>query len=1114
VAARSGQHTDKALTDTPIRRRSFTGKIMSLTVALTHRTAYRYDRQITLAPQVVRLRPAPHCRTPILSYALKILPEPHFINWQQDPFGNFLARVLLPGKTQQFIATVDLVADMAVINPFDFFVEAAAERWPFAYDPLLKRDLAPYLEPLSGTPLVESYVGALHVSARDTVGFLTDLNRQLSRDISYRIRMEPGVQTPEQTLQIRSGSCRDSGWLFVQILRRLGLAARFVSGYLVQLTPDDAAPSQPGATSGDFADLHAWAEVYLPGAGWVGLDATSGLLAGEGHIPLAATPSPISAAPITGAHEPAAVDFSFAMEVTRLKQTPGVKRPYSEEQWQDILAAGRAVDDRLTAGDVRLSMGGEPTFLAREDTQAAEWTIAALGPTKRIYADKLARALRTRFAKGGLLHYGQGKWYPGEPLPRWAFGLYWRADGKPLWRNPHLIDAEKPEVAASITDAQAFAVELCRRLGLPAGAEIPAFEDPVHFMLAEQKLPPDVMIGGHRLNDASERQRIMRVLERGLGRPAAYVVPLRVQEQGKQRRWITERWRFRRERLFLIAGDHPAGSRLPLDGLRAVEPLEFPHVVADDPFARQPPLGEGFGLLEGLAEADTQEADADVRTALAIEPRAGHLCIFLPPLTHAGDYAALVGAIEDAAQAVKGRVHLEGYAPPFDGRFNVIKVTPDPGVIEVNVHPTISWEHAVGVTSAVYEEAQRIGLAAEKFMLDGRHVGTGGGNHIVVGGITPADSPFLRRPDVLASIITYWQHHPSLSYLFSGLFIGPTSQAPRVDEARHEQLYELQIALRQVPESGGAIAPWLVDRLFRNLLVDVTGNTHRTEICIDKLYAPEGPAGRLGLVEFRAFEMPPNAHMSLAQQLLIRALIARFWDRPYRHELVRFGTGLHDRFMLPSFLWADLESVIEDLFSAGLPIQSEWFLPHWHFRFPELGAVAHAGVNVELRAALEPWHVLGEDSTGGATTRPVDSSLERIEVRVSGIMGDRYTVGCNGYALPLTGTGRAGEAVAGVRFRAWQPPSCLHPTIAPHAPLTFDILDTWSQRSIGGCRYHVTDPGGRIFERPPVNALEAQARRLARFEAIGHTPAGTPICRAGVHPDFPLTLDLRRVPRL
>ncbi|MEA1049801.1 transglutaminase family protein [Lamprobacter modestohalophilus] len=1169
---------------------------MAILVALNHKTEYHFDRSVALAPHTIRLRPAAHCRTPIRSYSLRVEPSGHFLNWQQDPFGNYLARLVFPEKARSLSVEVDVVAEMITINPFDFFVDEYAYHYPFAYDAQLTKELAPYLEIKDQGPKFDAWVKSIDRTRRETVYFLVDLNKRLQELIGYVVRMETGIQSSEETLTLGRGSCRDTGWLLVQTLRRLGLAARFVSGYLVQLTADVKALDGPSGPEEDFTDLHAWAEVYIPGAGWVGLDPTSGLFAGEGHIPLACTPDPVSAAPITGATDDCEVEFYFHNRVKRIHEDPRVTKPYTDEQWASIESLGHAIDAELSQQDVRLTMGGEPTFVSIDDMEGAEWNIAALGPTKKGLAEELLLRLKRQFSPGGMLHLGQGKWYPGEQLPRWALSCYWRKDGAPVWQDEALMGDERGDRGQGPEQAERFIRTLATKLGVDSDHAQPAHEDVFYYLWREARLPANVDPLDSKLKDPIERARLARLFSQGLDRVAGYALPLRwagltldgqgqeilapdsagqaeppahKQRPHRQGGWVSGRWTLRDGNLFLIPGDSPMGYRLPLDALpyvpdgeldthpprdpfEPVAPLTSPRRASDSkgvPHAAYDEIAQRYSRLvepnqprqtineqglrpDELARRHGREALAEdhrqplveqaslpddypaklVRTALCIEPREGRLYCFMPPLTHLEHWLELVAALEATAAETAQPIIIEGYEPPRDARLQKLAVTPDPGVIEVNVHPASSWDDLVRDTQILYEEARQTRLGTEKFMLDGRHTGTGGGNHVTLGGPTPADSPLLRKPDLIQSLITYWQHHPSLSYLFSGTFIGPTSQAPRVDEARDDSLYELAIAFQQMP-AGQVTQPWIVDRVLRNLLVDVTGNTHRTEFCIDKLYSPDSASGRQGLVEFRAFEMPPHARMSLAQMLLLRALVARFWKQPYTRAPIRWGTELHDRFLLPHFVRQDFEDVICDLKRVGYAFESAWFDPFFEFRFPHYGDLVTAnGIRLELRGAIEPWHVLGEEVTAQGTSRFVDSAVERMQIKVNGLTDARHVVSCNGRRLPLRPTGRKGESVAGVRFKAWSPPSGLHPTIPAQDPLIFDVVDLWNRASLGGCSYYVSHPGGRAEERFPVNSYEAESRRIARFRHMGHTPGDIdppPEEPAGEHP---YTLDLRWTP--
>ena len=1150
---------------------------MTIKVALEHRTSYAFDRPVKIFPHVVRLRPAPHSRTPIEAYSLNVEPAQHFLNWQQDAFSNYQARLVFPEPSSVLSISVSLIADLTAINPFDFFIEDWAENYGFDYPEELRHDLDLFLRPVGvsegefvGAPVHPSVAefAARHKPTAEIriIDFLVALNQAVQQAVGYTVRLEAGVQTPEHTLASGIGSCRDSAWLLVAILRELGLAARFVSGYLVQLTSDIKSLDGPSGPDADFTDLHAWTEVYLPGAGWVGMDPTSGLFAGEGHIPLAATPNPGGAAPITGATGPCHATLDFSNTVTRFHEDPRVTLPYTASQWKRVQELGADLDQKMADNDVRLTMGGEPTFVSIDNQTDPEWNTAADGPHKRALASDLAGRLKDAYAPTGLVQRSQGKWYPGEPLPRWQIALLWRTDGHPIWRRPELLadpwrnraaaqasievetSGPAPGTRGTSETAQKLLTAFAGRLGLPLSQVMPAFEDPLVRMRELAALPPGDPGADPTLRtvvtsklaeaaveaaDSDEdleppadttpaRRALLAKLDEAVNAPTAYVLPLSRSED--ETAWHSARWTTRRGRLVLTPGTSPAGLRLPLNSL-SWGPA--PTLFESDPSARPEPLPDDPAEALGVTVREMDPAAFVPRSAVVAEMRGGVLHVFLPPTATLEEFLAIVEMVEEAAAAIDTPVVVEGYGPPADGRLTTLTVTPDPGVIEVNIQPTNSFGEQSELLESLYDHARRARLGTETFDLDGSHGGTGGGNHITLGGPTPADSPMLRRPDLLVSMLTFWQRHPSLSYLFSGRFVGTTSQAPRVDEGRESSLYELEIAFAEIDRLAVKAAagegvdappnPWVTDRALRHLLTDITGNTHRAEFCIDKLYSPDSPRGRLGLLELRAFEMPPHHQMAMVQSLLVRSLVSWFWEQPYRGRLIRHGADLHGKHLLPHYVIADIAAVAEELREAGYAFDTAWLDPFTEFRFPRLGTVQIRDHEVELRGAIEPWNTLGEESTGSGTARYVDSSIERVQVRVLGGDDDRFLLTCNGYPIPLRPTGRTGEQVGGIRFRAWQPPSSLHPTITVDTPLTFDLVDTVSERSVGGATYHVVHPGGRAYDRPPVNAVEAESRRNGRFEASGHTSGSVDVgllrerqARIATDTGVPAILDLRR----
>lgn len=1016
---------------------------VSTRVAITHRIEQGLPHPTQLPTQWLRLRPAPHARARITAYSLAVDAEPHFINWLRDPFENHLARLDLPEPVGSLDLTVEIVADLVPINPFDFLTEPYAAGFPFEYPAQLLKELQPYLQVEKPGPRLRRWFAELDATQATTLERLSDVNGRVHAAHTPVPGPVPTALDPEQLLDRDTCTCWEQAWLLTLSLRHLGLAARFACGYRVDLAAD---PS-----GNDSVAFHAWSEVFLPGAGWIGLDPATVLFTNETYLPLASTPDPMRARPILDSQRRLLDVHSERLSVRRLVPEPATW-PYTTSQWSDIQALGRQVQRDHAELGLEATLGVSLTLTSPKNAEAPEWNFAALGDSKRDAARSLLARLQHRLAPGGVTQEGQGQWYAGEGLPRWRLGCFFRADGVPVWRDPARLGGGHGDFTPG--DARAMAESLADELGIARACVVAAFEDPLHEESRARAFPNPA---AGDLRDPARRRELAERLSEATGVATGFVLPLRW-DHGAER-FVSGTWVFRRSRLYLIPGESSLGYRLPLGSL-----VDDPEGQREAQMQRSP-----FEALDPLADyaSDARAPDGvglppatehPPRTGLGVEARSGRLHVFLPPLSHLEHYLQLVAAIERAARANDVTVVIEGYDPPEDPRLLRFSLQPEAGVLRVTLPQTGAWDRQLELLSAAYAQARRCGLEPERVMEDGQRLPAGGGGRMTVGGTRPADSPWLVRPDILCGLIAYFQRHPSLSYFFAGPLVGDGGDAPRPDEGRDEAVYELSIALSRL-SGKHAVGPWYPDRVLRHLLADTKGDLKRAEIRTDQLYSPEQAGMRLGRVIIGAFETAPEERTAALQTLLLHGLLSRFARVGDDAKLVRWGTALHDRFMLPQALWQDLGSVISDLNDAGHPFQLEWFQPILALRFPVLGHVQLGAIALELQRAHEPWPLLAEEVSGGGMSRFLDMANERMQVRLSGLTPERYTLVCNDRSVPLQATGVHGEYVAGVRYKVWNPPATMHPTRPAVASLVFDLLDTWTGRVVGGCTY---------VPRPPV----------------------------------------------
>ncbi|MEW5756113.1 MAG: transglutaminase family protein [Pseudomonadota bacterium] len=1055
-------------------------------IALTHRLTWQFERPVQLSTHWLRLCPAPHTKAEVEAYSLRVQPEAHFINWLRDPYENELARLDLPEPVTRLQLEVDLVATLTAADPFDFLLEPGCIDYPFDYPEQLRKELAPYLRQPALGKQTQLWLDRLERWPGYIMEQLSTTNRQVQGGVQRLFSSAAGHVDLENILERGSATPWQLAWLLTVSLRHLGLAARFTSGYRVFLSEDHSRLP-------DNAALHAWSEVFLPGAGWVGLDPASAIFTHEGYIPLASTPEPLRALPWAGYCEARSEENNESLQVRRLEG--GMPQwPYGAGRWDEIVAAAEQVDAALGQQGMALTVGSTVAFVSVANTQLPEWSGTALGWHKRSVAEQLLTALRQRLCPGGLFQAAQGEWFSGEPLPRWRLGCHFRSDGRPVWSDTALNNWQEGERRLGHDDLHQFATTLCRALNLDEKWLLAAHEDPLHQLWLNGSA--GVMPQAKSLRDPEQRRALAEQLSQPVGHPSGYVLPLHWDSVAQ--RWISGRWRFRRGALYLRPGSSPIGLRLPLESLPVgdeIIPPDPERCQFDERELLPERVGELSARLTSFGPPHTFEAAADgaavagraPRTALVIELRDRSLYAFLPPLTHVERYLDLVDAIESSARHCELPVRMEGYEPPHDRRLPRIMVEPEAGVLKVTLSAARNWREQSEQLEILYAEAESLGLRAERYDASGHHLPPGGESGFILGGDEPARSPFLQRPELLRALVSCWQRHPCLSYFFAGGDVGPSRPAPRPDEGRDDALYELGIALDRIP-AGHSDSPWMPDRLLRHLLADASGNMSRAELGIEQLYAPDRPGQRLGQVAVRSLDAAPHARLAAVQGLLLRALLAHFAQQPRSLPLKHWGEELHDGFMLPDLLWEDLNELLAELPGRGLPLQAAWFEPFLEQRFPVLGRVQIGDIQIELRRAHEPWPLLSEEAgPGGAMTRYIDSSCERVQVKVTGMTPSRHQLVCNGRRVPLQPTARRGEYVAGVRYKVWSPAATLHPTLPPVSELLFDLLDGWDGTLIGGCTLIPTQPsitGGPValVAPPPTPHLQPSPSLPSPFQ--------------------------------